>query len=196
MIGPSGRRWSDERTVGTRVESERGRPRVATGDPTDAEVMRSGAGAPPAQGSSTGAPADEAAPGADQSLSYPSAQPASLTETDGPGQPTYVPLVDVIDADDEVRVIVDTPGFDEDDITIEADEDVLIITAERDVDEEEEGEAKDRRSRIERPRALERVVPLPIGVDVEEASASSENGTTTITFERDEDEQHNEIGFQ
>lgn len=192
MIGPSGRRWSDERTATAPHKSRRGRSRTTDDGPPDAGVMESTPDAASANVPSTGASAAETSPETGQALTYPSAEPTSLTGADRPDQPTYVPLVDVIDSADEMRVIVDTPGFEEDDISVEVSEDVLIVSAERDV-ETEEGED---RIRTERPQALERIVHLPTGLNVDDAWASSENGTTTVTFERDEDEQHNQIGFQ
>lgn len=102
------------------------------------------------------------------------------------------PQVDVIDTPDSVTVFVDLPGCEEDDITIQADDDALLLTAERLVEYDDESALFQR----ERPSRIRRAIQLPPGVDIERASATYENGVAKIVLPRSEDGQKREIGFQ
>lgn len=113
-----------------------------------------------------------------------------------PTRPTYVPLVDIFNTSDEIKVIVDTPGFNEDDISLECDDGLLVITGERDPEVEPHEVETTTNSHVERPHYLERRIQLPASTDPDDAWAHNENGTTTITFKKDESESHHQIGFQ
>lgn len=109
-----------------------------------------------------------------------------------PPESVYVPLVDIVHTSDEIHVIVDTPGFDEEEITLEVDDDVLIVTAERESEFDEDAHYH----RNERPLKLERIVPLPLGADPDHASAKCNCGETKVVFQKNETERHHQIGFQ
>lgn len=121
-------------------------------------------------------------------------EPGESGPKEWPSQPTYVPLVDIYNLSTEIRVIVDTPGFNEDDISIECDNGTIIITGGRDRDDPEVKQSGP--AHIERPRYLERRIRLPPGADPDHAWATHENGTTTIVFDKNESERHHHIGFQ
>lgn len=105
---------------------------------------------------------------------------------------TMVPHVDLLETDDEFVLLVDAPGFEKDDIDIYADDDSVIITAQRSLDLEQ-GE---RAVRTERPARLERTIRLPVVVDIDDASASYDNGVCRITVEKTEADRGRRIGFQ
>ncbi len=92
---------------------------------------------------------------------------------------------------DEVIIIVDVPGYEEEEITIQADDSTLVIVAER--AEEETGEEY-RSVRAERPHRLEHLIQLPTTGNVDDASATHENGVCTVTIPKDGTDRR-EIGF-
>lgn len=106
------------------------------------------------------------------------------------------PMIDVVEAPEELVVYVDAPGFEKDDINIHADANTLAVSADRSSNpsfDEDEGE---RGLVIERPMKLERTIPLPVHIDPEEASASYDDGVCKITIPKEEGEKRSEIGFQ
>jgi HSP20 family protein len=102
------------------------------------------------------------------------------------------PHVDLIETADEFVLLVDAPGFDEDDIDIYADDYSVIVSAQRSLDLDR-GE---RAIRTERPSRLERTIKLPVVVDIGDASASYDNGVCRITVEKTEEDRGRRIGFQ
>lgn len=112
----------------------------------------------------------------------------------GPGfSPGFSSCVDVIGSENELIVLMDTPGFEKDEIDIEADEHSLILTAERSPDTEEDHQFVQQ----ERPTTIQREIPLSAEVEINEAEATYEKGVTRITIPRhEEDEGRHTIGFQ
>ncbi len=90
--------------------------------------------------------------------------------------------VDVADADDEIVVTADVPGFDPDDIDVSVKDRSLTIAAEHGEEAEEEDEDTHYYRRERTKRAASRTVTLPADVDESEASASYENGVLTVTL--------------
>lgn len=88
--------------------------------------------------------------------------------------------VDVVDAGDEVVVVADLPGFDQDGISVKTDGNRLRITAEGEEDEEVEEEDYYRRERTR--KSVSRTVTLPVEVDSSEADASYEDGVLSVTL--------------
>lgn len=113
--------------------------------------------------------------------------------TGGPGQPVSTPLVDIVEATDEVLIIADVPGFDEEEITLRADDNTLLVAAQRtdDIDGNEEY----RTVQSERPRRFERVLQLPPNSNIDEATATYDDGVCTVTIPED-DTIRRHIGFQ
>lgn len=107
-----------------------------------------------------------------------------------PPEPVAQPLVDIMETPDEVIVIADIPGFEEEEITIQADESSLVLVAQRDDAPDDEY----RVVRSERPRRLERVLQLPPHGDIDGASATHDNGVCTVTIPKDGTDRR-EIGF-
>ena len=117
-------------------------------------------------------------------------------ETGLPHQPTYLPLVDIYNTPDEIRIVIDTPGFSTEDIHIEVDNGILMVSAEREPDNPDLQESHLCQCHLERPMRLERMVQLPPGADPDHASAENDHGTTTITFTKNDSMAHHKIGFQ
>lgn len=88
--------------------------------------------------------------------------------------------VDVADADDEVVVTADVPGFDPDDIDVSVTDRQLRIDAEHSEEVEDDQTQYYRRERSR--REVSRTVPLPTDVVEADAAASYENGVLTVTL--------------
>jgi HSP20 family protein len=80
------------------------------------------------------------------------------------------PFTDVIEEEDVVRVVMDMPGVEKEDIDVEATENEVVVSAER-------GDRKYRKT-----------VTLPCRVKPETAKATYKNGVLTITIEKAEKE--------
>jgi HSP20 family protein len=80
------------------------------------------------------------------------------------------PFMDVIEEEDVVRVVMDMPGVEKEDISVEATENEVVVSAER-------GDRKYRKT-----------VTLPCRVKPETAKATYKNGVLTITIEKAEKE--------
>ncbi|AGN01779.1 hsp20-type molecular chaperone [Salinarchaeum sp. Harcht-Bsk1] len=120
-------------------------------------------------------------------------QPSGIDEPTAAGQPSVVvPPIDVYETADEVLIHVDTPGFEEDEIELRADEQTLLVTAVRE-QEPEEGRSP---LLLERPTHLERVVQIPPGADVEGAKATHDDGVCTVTIPKTESRRRRTIAFQ
>lgn len=123
--------------------------------------------------------------------------PADVTgDRTGTGQtstPAFSCCVDMIEAESELIVFVDTPGFEKEEIEIKADEHSLILTAERAPEIGEDQQIIQQ----ERPTTIQREIPLPTEVDIDEAEATYDNGVSRITLPKHErDESRHTIGFQ
>ncbi len=77
--------------------------------------------------------------------------------------------VDIHETDDEIRVIADIPGVDQDAIDLTCDGDVLTITAESE------------------RRQYDDKISLPGAVDEHSANATYNNGVLEVTFDRADD---------
>jgi len=108
--------------------------------------------------------------------------------------PTAGPLIDVVEHPRSVEVFIDIPGFDEDDIQLDADAQTLRILAEREGEEQSDEAVTLQR---ERPPRLERTVQVPVRVDVEDAEATYEAGVCHVSLPKSEaaERTHTRIGF-
>ncbi|MFO0830810.1 MAG: Hsp20/alpha crystallin family protein [Phycisphaerales bacterium] len=88
--------------------------------------------------------------------------------------------VDVSETDKEVLVRASVPGFTKDQVTIEVNDDVLTITAEKSEEVEEKNERFIRRER--RAGRLIRSLPLPSPVADDKARAELKDGVLTVAI--------------
>ncbi|MFB6177588.1 MAG: Hsp20/alpha crystallin family protein [Halobaculum sp.] len=105
--------------------------------------------------------------------------------TQAPVQQAGIPPIDMIDAETELLVVVDVPGFEKKDINIKVADNSLQIAASgrtRDLSETETMVTQ------ERPTAIQRQIQLPTPVVVDDASASYEDGVLSVELPKDEDE--------
>ncbi len=99
---------------------------------------------------------------------------------DGPvsAKQSWVPALDVWETDTELVYAFDLPGIDEKDVSIEAQDETLTVTARREKTVEESG---DKFVRFERRYGtFTRAVALPSGVDDAKIAASYSDGVLEI----------------
>jgi HSP20 family protein len=98
---------------------------------------------------------------------------------------SWVPALDVWETDSELVYAFDVPGVPEDKITIEAHDDTLTVSGEREQRTEEQG---DRFYRFERRYgSFARAVGLPAGVDDSKITASYKDGVLEVHVPKPEE---------
>jgi HSP20 family protein len=90
----------------------------------------------------------------------------------------FVPQVDVVDTDKEVRVSVELPGIDEKDIDVSLTKEALTIRGEKAEEKEEKGKNYYRSERSF--GSFSRTIPLPIDIDSSKVSATFKKGVLTV----------------
>lgn len=90
------------------------------------------------------------------------------------------PGIELSETDDEIRVRAELPGMDEQDISVELEEDLLVIRGER----KEEKETKKRNFHVSELSygSYRRTIPLPAGIDREKAKARFRRGVLTLSL--------------
>ena len=106
----------------------------------------------------------------------------------------FGPPVDFEDKDDEVVVVAEIPGFDENDVQIEVMDNRLILRGQKNLENEERGSNY---YRLERGvTEFTRVIPLPPGIDADNARAKFKNGLLRIVLPKSEDARAKRIEVQ
>jgi len=96
----------------------------------------------------------------------------------------FGPPVDFEDKDDEVVVVAEIPGFDENDVQIEVMDNRLILRGQKNLENEERGSNY---YRLERGvTEFTRVIPLPPGIEADSARAKFKNGLLRIVLPKAE----------
>ncbi len=100
------------------------------------------------------------------------------------GHMGFIPRVDVVETDKEVRISAELPGMTEDDVELSVDDTTLIIRGEKRTEsEQQEGNSY----RMERSYgSFRRVVQLPSEVKADKAEAIYNNGVLTVTLPKAE----------
>jgi HSP20 family protein len=101
-----------------------------------------------------------------------------LGDWGGGVESVVVPRVDVRETDQEVEVIAELPGMDEEDVDVSVSQGMLTIRGEKTFEREEEDVAYVLRECSY--GRVERIVPLPDGLDVDSAQATFRNGVLTV----------------
>lgn len=97
-----------------------------------------------------------------------------------PFEPAFSPLMDVSETDTEIKVVVELPGMDEQDIDVSLERNVLTIGGEKKAENRDEGENF---YHVERTcGAFKRSVVLPAGVETGKVEATYKNGVLTIVL--------------
>ena len=90
----------------------------------------------------------------------------------------WMPAMDLVESADHFVLRADLPGMDEDDVAIEVEDGVLIVSGERKAEHEE---TKEGFHRVERSfGSFSRSLTLPQGVDADAVTASFDRGVLEI----------------
>ncbi|MDY6774750.1 MAG: Hsp20/alpha crystallin family protein [Halobacteria archaeon] len=92
--------------------------------------------------------------------------------------------VDVADLGDEVLVRADLPGFEKDEISVQANEETVTLSA--DSTEESEIDEEDYHRKERRHESLSRTLRLPAAVEAEDAEATYDNGVLELRLPKKE----------
>ncbi|HKR60489.1 MAG TPA: Hsp20/alpha crystallin family protein [Pyrinomonadaceae bacterium] len=103
---------------------------------------------------------------------------SSLDRLGALGSAAWSPQVEVFERDNQLVVRADLPGMTRDDITVDVNDDALIIRGERKSEREENEEGYYRSERSY--GSVYRRIPLPQGVNAENARADFRNGVLEI----------------
>ncbi|MFO7937761.1 MAG: Hsp20/alpha crystallin family protein [Kiritimatiellia bacterium] len=97
----------------------------------------------------------------------------------------FSPEVDLSETDKDIIVKVELPGMDKKDVSVELDDDVIVISGEK----KEEHEDKNRRWHVREQSfgTFRRQIPLPSAVKDEKAKAAFRNGILTVTVPKDKE---------
>lgn len=92
----------------------------------------------------------------------------------------FVPKVDVVESDKEIKVSAEIPGMEEKDIQVQLNGDILTISGEKSSEHEEKTEQY---HRLERSfGSFQRSVKLPADVDANKVDAIFAKGVLTVTL--------------
>jgi HSP20 family protein len=112
--------------------------------------------------------------------SFAGSEPASTVPA------ILTPRMDVSETDDAVRIAVELPGLDEDDVDVTLDGDVLTIRGEKETEREEDRDYHI----IERAEGtFLRTLRLPFEADPEQVQAAFRDGVLTITIPKPKEAQ-------
>ncbi len=97
---------------------------------------------------------------------------------------SFTAPVDVIDEGDKLRVVVDLPGFEKNDISVYIEDSELVVKARRGEEKEEKG-----RNYLKRERSYGEVyrrIALPSDVDQDKIKARYNNGVLEIEIPKEQ----------
>jgi HSP20 family protein len=103
----------------------------------------------------------------------------------------WMPRIDVSETDKEIRVTVNAPGADPNQISISVDDNVLTISGKTEQKKEEKGETFYRMER--ETGSFHRSIELPGGADTNSIQATAEKGVVYITVPKKPDSQRKPI---
>lgn len=105
--------------------------------------------------------------------------------TTEPAAHAWAMPAEVLETDDAIRFVVETPGLRSEDIDVTVENNVLTISGEKKV-ERNEGEKGEYHLYERRYGRFERSFALPRRVDAEHVDANYENGVLTVTLRKSE----------
>ena len=106
------------------------------------------------------------------------------TGGNGGGLRRWVPAMDLVETDDHFVLKADLPGLDSGDVNIEVEDNVLTVSGERKVEQEEKREGF---HRVERSFGrFRRSLKLPDGVDADAIAATFDKGVLEIRIPKPE----------
>jgi HSP20 family protein len=104
-----------------------------------------------------------------------------LARGNGPAV-TFLPDVDIVETDHEVKVITELPGMDEKSVQVNVNPNSIMLSGEK---RNEYKEQKQGLFRLERSYgSFQREVALPSEVDIEKVDAKMHNGVLTVSLKK------------
>jgi HSP20 family protein len=97
-----------------------------------------------------------------------------------------IPAVNIVESKDDYRIEVAAPGLDKNDIKIEVEENVLVISSEKEDRKEDENEKYTRKEFSY--SSFRRTFTLPEGVSKDKIKASHKDGVLTISVPKEDAE--------
>jgi HSP20 family protein len=92
----------------------------------------------------------------------------------------FLPQIDVVDTDKEIKVSAELPGMDDKDIEVSLTNESLTIKGEK--REESEKKGKDYYRSERSYGSFTRTIPLPVEIDTEKVEASFKQGVLTVNL--------------
>jgi HSP20 family protein len=106
----------------------------------------------------------------------------------------WIPAMDLVESDEHFVLTADLPGLAEEDIKLEFEGDVLTLSGERKVDQEQH---RDGYYRLERATgAFSRSLTLPEGVDVDGVTATFDKGVLEVRIPKPEQRKPRRVAIQ
>jgi HSP20 family protein len=106
----------------------------------------------------------------------------------------WIPAMDLVESDEHFILTADLPGLAEEDIKLEFEGDVLTLSGERKVDQEQH---RDGYYRLERATgAFSRSLTLPEGVDVDGVTATFDKGVLEVRIPKPEQRKPRRVAIQ
>jgi HSP20 family protein len=103
----------------------------------------------------------------------------------------WTPRVDTFEDENQITVSAELPGLSDKDVTVNVENNVLTISGERAIENEEN---KDGYTRVERLYgSFDRSFSLPNTVDIEKVDAKMDKGVLTVTLPRREETKPKQI---
>lgn len=105
----------------------------------------------------------------------------------------WIPVMDVEEKDDAIRLALELPGVNPDDVQVSVENGVLTISGEKKFSRDSGDESHGARFVERRFGRFERVLSLPQSVDAEKITASYENGVLTLDLPKSADSRRRKI---
>jgi len=110
---------------------------------------------------------------------------AGWSELLGSAGETWIPPMDIVETDNEIRCTIEVPGVPSENLEVAVQDGVLRVSGTKSA-EHEEGDDKSFRRVERRFGRFERYIRLPERVDIEKISANYENGVLTLVMPKTE----------
>ena len=110
-----------------------------------------------------------------------------MSRLEGSTLPAFTPKINVAETENEIKVSAELPGMDEKDVTVEVDENTLVIKGEKKDEHEEKGKNW---HRIEQSyEAFNRVIHIPANIDGNKVKATFKKGMLNVSIPKVEDKE-------
>jgi len=120
---------------------------------------------------------------------------ASWSELLASSGETWIPPMDVVETDNEIRCTIEVPGVPSENLEVAVQDGLLRISGTKSA-EHEEGDEKSFRRVERRFGRFERYIRLPERVDIEKISANYENGVLTLVMPKTESARPRQIPIE